>query len=438
MDIPMFAQRVCDALKKCGYEAYFVGGCVRDTLLGREVHDYDITSNALPEEIKKCFDGERVISVGEKHGTVGVMSGGNAVEVTTYRLDGEYTDNRHPKSVKFTEKVEDDLARRDFTMNAIAYDGQFKDPFGGREDIEKRLIRCVGEADRRFGEDALRILRAMRFSSVLGFEIEDETRMSMHKNRELIKNISAERIYSEFKKIITGKNAESVLLEFADIISVFIPEIKDSIGFEQKNIHHIFDVYTHSVKAAAACPFDEKIRLAALFHDIGKPCCYTEDEAGGHFYSHPKFSRELTQKALERLKADTLTKETVLDLVFEHDRMINADKKSVRRVLAKYSPEFFDMLMEVKRGDIKACAPPWEEGERHIGLLIKIKEEILRDDECLSIKKLKVNGNDMLSLGLKGREIGAALEKLLDAVLCGEVKNERGELMDLAKKEKMC
>lgn len=434
MNIPIYARKTFDTLRENGYEAYFVGGCVRDALLGREVHDYDITTNALPDEIKRCFESRFVLSIGEKHGTVGILTDGRVIEVTTYRIDGKYSDNRRPESVTFTGKIEDDLARRDFTMNAIAYDGDFKDPFGGSEDIKKRLIRSVGEADRRFNEDALRILRALRFSSVLGFEIEEATKKSIHKNREFIRNISAERIYSEFKKLIMGEDAEGVLLEFSDVFSVFIPEIRDAVGFEQKNIHHIYDVYTHSVKAMAECPFDEKIRLAAFFHDVGKPCCFTEDERGGHFYSHPKFSRELTQKALERLKADKETQKTVLDLVSEHDRIINEDKKSVRKVLAKYSPEFFDMLMEVKRGDMKACAPPWKEGERHIAELIKIKEEILRDDECLSIKKLKVNGNDMLALGLRNREIGQALESLLEAVLDGEVVNDREALMKYVKK----
>lgn len=433
MNIPVYARKIFDTLRENGYEAYFVGGCVRDALLGREVHDYDITTNALPDEIRKCFDSKLVLPIGEKHGTVGIVSDGQTVEVTTYRIDGRYSDNRRPESVTFTGKIEDDLARRDFTMNAIAYDGEFKDPFGGREDIKAGLIRSVGEADRRFNEDALRILRALRFSSVLGFEIDEETKKSIHKNRGLIRNISAERIYSEFKRIIMGAGAEKALLEFSDVISVFIPEIKDAIGFEQKNIHHIYDVYTHSVKAMASCPFDEKIRLAAFFHDAGKPCCFTEDEKGGHFYSHPKFSRELTQRALERLKADKETQKTVLDLISEHDRIINADKKSVRRVLAKYSPKFFDMLMEVKRGDMKACAPPWDEGERHIAELIKIKEEILSDDECLSVKDLKVNGNDMISLGLKGREIGQALKELLEAVIDGEVVNERGALTEYVK-----
>lgn len=433
MNIPVYARKIFDTLRENGYEAYFVGGCVRDALLGREVHDYDITTNALPDEIRKCFGSKLVLPIGEKHGTVGIVSDGQTVEVTTYRIDGRYSDNRRPESVTFTGKIEDDLARRDFTMNAIAYDGEFKDPFGGREDIKAGLIRSVGEADRRFNEDALRILRALRFSSVLGFEIDEETKKSIHKNRGLIRNISAERIYSEFKRIIMGAGAEKALLEFSDVISVFIPEIKDAIGFEQKNIHHIYDVYTHSVKAMASCPFDEKIRLAAFFHDAGKPCCFTEDENGGHFYSHPKFSRELTQRALERLKADKETQKTVLDLISEHDRIINADKKSVRRVLAKYSPEFFDMLMEVKRGDMKACAPPWDEGERHIAELIKIKEEILSGDECLSVKDLKVDGNDMISLGLKGREIGQALKELLEAVIDGEVVNERGALTEYVK-----
>jgi tRNA nucleotidyltransferase (CCA-adding enzyme) len=433
MNIPKFAENVREKLSEKGYESFFVGGAVRDICLGREAHDYDITTNATPDEIKSCFKDEKVITIGEKHGTIGVLTEGEVIEVTTYRIDGEYNDNRHPKNVSFTKNIKEDLARRDFTMNAIAFDGEFTDPFGGREDIQNKIIRSVGDADIRFEEDALRILRAMRFSSVLGFKIENETKKSIHKKRMLIKNISEERIYSEFKKLIMGENAESVLLEFSDVVAVFIPEIEKCIGFDQKSKYHIYDVYTHSVKAMTFCPYNETIRLAAFFHDVGKPCCFTEDENGGHFYSHSKYSRELTSVALERLKADNQTRELVTELVSQHDRIINADKRSVRRILSKYSFEFFDMLMALKRGDALAHSPGEYSDDSYVDKIIAVKNEIQKDNECFSLKKLNVNGNDMIELGFCGKEIGKILNLLLESVMDERVKNEHDALIEEAK-----
>ena len=433
MNVPKYAQIVYDKIIGSGYEAFFVGGCVRDALMGREPSDYDITTNAKPAEIKALFNEADILPIGEKHGTIGIKSEGNVVEVTTYRVDGEYEDNRRPKEVTFTANIEEDLARRDFTINAIGIGRRFADPFGGREDIERKLIRCVGDPDRRFAEDALRILRALRFASVLDFEIEEKTAESAVRNRRLLKNISAERIFSEFKKLICGRGAERVLLKYYEIISTFVPEVIDSVGFDQKNRYHIYDVYTHIVKAVASCKQDETVRLALFFHDIGKPYCFTEDEKGGHFYSHAKKSSEIAEATLSRLKSSSAMKKAVTELVSDHDRIINADKKSVRRVLMKTSPEYFDMLMEVKRGDALAHAPAFRDGAAYVDALLKLKEEILKDEDCFSQKDLKINGNDIKALGLRGKEIGDMIKKLLDAVIEGTCENEREALLRLAR-----
>lgn len=434
MNIPKFAQVVADRLKEKGFEAYFVGGCVRDAIMGRTPYDYDITTNAKPDEIKECFSDFNTILTGEKHGTVTVVSDGENIEVTTYRVDGEYKDSRHPEKVSFTENITDDLARRDFTINAIGFNNDFVDPYGGRRDIENRVIRTVGEADLRFGEDALRIMRALRFAAVLGFEIEDETKKSIHKNALLLENISVERIYTEFSKLIMGKYCENILLEYADVIGVFAPCLIPCVGFDQKNKYHIYDVYTHMVKAVVNAPYDLKIRLAMLFHDVGKPDCFTIDEKGGHFKGHSEKSREIANEVFNRLKVDNDTKNTVLDLINYHQRVILPEKKYVKRFLNKFSFEFFDMLVEVMRADILAhsalALPDLDDIEK----LKKLKEEIMRDNECISLKSLEVNGNDLINMGItEGKKIGEILNLLLEKVIDGEAENDKEKLLEIVK-----
>lgn len=430
MRIPNFAQKIADVLKENGYEAYFVGGCVRDWLMGREPHDFDITTNALPEEIKECFTDYTTILTGEKHGTVTVVSGGEKVEVTTYRIDGEYADARRPASVTFTLDVARDLARRDFTMNAICYDGEFVDPYFGREDIEKGIIRTVGDADTRFNEDALRIMRALRFAAVLGFEIEEETQKSIHKNAHLLTKVSAERIYVEFVKLLTGEYAERVLLDYSDVISVFIPEIKECIGFDQKSAYHIYDVYTHMVKATGFAPREKAVRLAAFFHDIGKPECFTIDEKGGHFKGHPRLSAEIAEKVLTRLKVDNETKKTVVNLVKEHQREIIGERKYVKRFLSKYSYEFFDILMPLWRADILAHSEKARAAIDKIEILKALRYEIEAEKDCISLKSLEISGRDLIKTGITdGRKIGEVLNKLLERVMDGDIENKKDRLL---------
>ena len=331
-----------DLLKSNGFEAFLIGGSVRDYIMGLPIGDIDITTKATPQQVKKVFKDFRVIETGIKHGTVTVLIDNEPLEITTYRSEGTYSDNRHPDEVVFSEKLSDDVVRRDFTMNAIAYDFStgFCDLVGGMNDIKNHTIRCIGNAETRFREDALRILRALRFSSVLAFGIEENTKDAIHNCKDLLKNISAERIREEFTKLICGKNAYNVLQEFSDVISVFIPEIISCVGFEQQNRHHCYDVYTHTLKAVEKSRPDEIIRLSLFFHDIGKPSVAHFDERGEqHYYGHPKKSAELTEKIMTRLRFDNETKNKVLTLVSLHDTpiMVNnntfPDKKRLKKMV---------------------------------------------------------------------------------------------------------
>ncbi len=430
MNIPAYAKRVSDMLTKSGYEAYFVGGCVRDEIMGRAVNDYDITTNALPEQMKEVFKGFKTILTGEKHGTVTVVSEGENIEVTTYRIDGEYEDARHPESVYFTPCVKEDLARRDFTINAICFNKEFVDPFGGIEDIKNKIIRTVGESDKRFCEDALRIMRALRFSAVLGFEIEAETKKSIFKNKELLKKVSAERLFSEFSKLIMGDFAENVLLEYGQVLGVFIPEILPCIGFDQKNKYHVYDVYTHIVRSVSESEKDLTIRLGMFFHDIGKPQVFTFDGESGHFKGHDKKSAEIAKEVLTRLKVDNKTKNIVTELVGEHQREIIPQKKYVKRFLAKFNYEFFDLLMKVKTADTKAHSSLAKGNLEIIEKLKIIKNEIEHTGECVSVKTLNINGNDLIKMGITdGKTIGKILKSLLEKVIDGEIENKKEDLL---------
>lgn len=438
--IPDFCKKIINRLNDCRFEAFLVGGCVRDCLMGKIPHDYDIATNATPDEMIKAFDGFKVIKTGEKHGTLTVICENNAVEVTTYRIDGDYSDNRRPNSVEFTRSINEDLARRDFTVNALAYNENsgLIDLFSGEKDLDSKIIKCVGEADVRFSEDALRILRALRFASTLGFEIEENTAKSIIKNKDLLKNISSERILVEFKKLLLGKNAEKILLDYKEVFAVFIPEIRPCFNFDQKTKYHQYDVYTHIVKSVSACEKDETLRLACFLHDIEKPSVFFTDENGtGHFYGHPAPSAATAKKVLKRLKADNKTIEKVVDLVKYHDRQIALSEKSVKRLLSKTSPEFFRDLIKIKRADSLAHAPEYQNKDEYYNALLEILEKIEREQQCFKIKDLKINGNDLIELGFSGVLIGNTLKKLLKAVIDGEVDNDKNKLLSYIKKEIM-
>lgn len=433
------SEAAVNTLKTKGFEAYLIGGSVRDYIMGLPIGDIDITTNATPQQVKQVFSDFRVIETGIKHGTVTVLIDDEPLEITTYRSEGTYSDNRHPDSVVFSKKLADDVVRRDFTMNGIAFDFEkgFCDLVGGIDDIKNQTIRCIGDATTRFNEDALRILRAMRFSSVLGFTVEDETKKAIHNCRTLLKNISAERIREEFSKLICGKNAYKVLKEFSDVVEVFIPEISPCVDFKQQNRHHCYDVYTHTLKAVEKAPQDSVIRLALFFHDIGKPSVAHFDEKGEqHYYSHPKKSAEMTESIMTRLRFDNDTKNKVVALVKMHDSPITVsdintpDRKRLKRIMSQIGVDLIYDLIEIKYCDNSAQKEEYFRGENFYKEAREIIDEIVSEKECFSIKHLAVDGNDLMALGLKGEKIGKALQGCLDAVIDGKIENEKDKLLE--------
>ena len=438
INIPPQVKTAIEILEKNGHSAYVVGGAVRDAVMGKPANDWDITTSALPEETISAFKDFRVIETGLKHGTVTVMIEKTPIEITTYRIEYGYSDNRHPDRVDFTDRVEDDLSRRDFTVNAIAYSPQrgFADPFEGKKDIEKKIIRCVGEADRRFGEDALRILRALRFSSVLGFEIESETADSIRRNYTLLKNISVERIFVELSKLICGVDAGRILREYEEVFFFILPEIKSMKNCTQNHERHIFDVWGHTIKAVENVRPIPGLRFAILLHDSGKPQCKTTDENGtDHFYNHAKVSRKIAESVFTRLKTSTAFKNRVCDLVEYHDFLPDKiSKKTYKKYIAKLGYGTVKDLFEIRKADISAQNPKFfdEEIIRN-GYGLKILEEIESEDKCFKVTDLAISGRDITALGVKpSPETGKILEKLLDEVMDEEIENTREALIERA------
>lgn len=430
-EIPEYVKKVLETLEAAGHEAWCVGGCVRDTLLGRAPEDWDVTTGALPEETMAVF-GQHAFPTGLQHGTVTVRADHNSVEVTTYRVDGDYHDHRRPDSVTFTRSLEEDLARRDFTVNAMAMSlrGELRDPFGGREDLQNGVLRCVGDPDRRFQEDALRMLRGLRFAAVLGFAIDPATGESIHRNRELLREIAVERVQVELMKLLAGKDAAEVLRQYPDVVGVFWPEVLPMVGFDQQNVHHCYDVWEHSLHAVAAVPEDPVLRCAALLHDIGKPNCFTVDEKGvGHFYGHASISRELADRMLRRLKCSTEFREAVVRLVDWHDRDIPRTDKAIRRALGKLGERDLRRLILLKRADNLAQAPEFRHRQLELDKGEAILNQLLAEDACFSLKQLAVNGKDLTEMGLSGPAVGRVLNALLDRVVEGELPNQREVLL---------
>lgn len=446
--IPSGANEIIHSLQNNGYEAFLVGGCVRDSILGRPIHDYDITTSATPYEMMKVFKDKRIIETGLQHETITIVINGEGYEVTTYRIDGNYSDSRRPDSVTFTRSLEEDLKRRDFTINAMAYNDEVGliDPFNGMEDIKYHKIRCVGRTEDRFSEDALRILRAIRFASQLGFVLEPDTDWNISKMYKNLENISVERINSEFCKIAASSNFCVQMVLYSDVLSLFIPEIKDMFDFLQNNPYHIYDVWGHTIHAVEAysCDCEEDLNpidlitsLAVFFHDIGKPHCYQDGEDGiRHFKGHGRVSADMTDKIMKRLRFDNDTREKVVELVYYHDATFEVGKKYIKRWLNKIGEEQFRRLLNVRRADIKAQADMAQETRlQKIDNIEYILEEVLQDDECFSLKDLAVNGKDLITIGYKpGKEIGEVLNNLLDLVISGEYKNEKEKLLEIAER----
>lgn len=441
--LPSQVNKALTLLEAAGFEAYVVGGCVRDSLMGKAPVDYDVATSALPRETERVFRMYKVIETGIKHGTLTVIIDSMPIEITTYRVEGRYLDCRHPSSVSFTGSLREDMARRDFTMNALAYapgagGSGIVDCFGGIEDIEAGVIRCVGSPGRRFKEDALRIMRALRFASVTGFKIEEKTLSAMEKNKDLLRDISAERVREELVKLLCGEYAERCLIESAGIIGAVIPEILDMKGFCQCNPHHIYDVLTHSAVAAGAiCP-EPSLRLAAFFHDIGKPKCFSVDSDGvGHFFGHGPISARITERIMERLKFDKETRQIVTELIRLHDVQIEPSEKAVRRLMNKISPEMFFSLLQLKRADNLAQSPDYRSRQGYYDELEAIGRSVIEREECYSLRDLAINGNDLIYIGIpQGKEIGEVLSCLLDKVIEGKIVNERAALIEEARRVK--
>ncbi len=438
IDIPESVRYLISRLQQNGYRAYAVGGCVRDSLLQKTPDDWDICTSALPQQTLDTLQMPNIIENGLRHGTVTIRYQGQNYEITTFRTDGAYVDNRRPSSVTFVADVKEDLLRRDFTINALAYNDQegLIDYFNGREDLQQGIIRCVGNADERFQEDGLRIMRALRFASRFGFHIASDTAAAIHRNAELLKNISAERIHSELDKLLIGQNAEAVLSEFSDVLAVVIPEITPMIGFDQRNPHHAFDVWTHTVKAVANTPPERILRLAALFHDIGKPSAFTLDEKGvGHFKRHAFLGEEITHTVLRRLRYDNRTIAQVSQLVLLHDDHPSLKNKSVRRFLSKTGENLWRELLQLQKADFNAKGVPvTEEAAAYFDKLYALCVEEASSQTAYTLKRLAVNGKDLIALGIKdGMLIGQILSELLECVIEGTLTNEREILLEKAR-----
>lgn len=430
MNIPKYASTALEILASNNFEGYLVGGCVRDFLMNITPHDFDITTNALPSQLKQIFSGFKTILSGEKHGTVGVIIDGNVVEITTYRTEAGYSDNRHPESVEFSTSIEDDLKRRDFTINAMAMDikGNIIDLFDGKSDLNKGIIRAVGNPTERFEEDALRIMRALRFAARLGFTPNADTAAAIIECRNRLKNISAERIRDEFSGLICGKYAVEVLRRYRDVIAVFIPELKPCFDFDQKSPWHKYDVWEHTLHALGQSENSLKIRLSVLLHDIAKPDCFKQDENGrGHFKHHAEQSAVKAKQILSSLKYPKRLTEDVTAVIFNH-RDVPKTKYEVKKLLSSIGKENTIDLIALQRVDSLSkqdfCRSETEIHDNNL----KIVEETLANNECLTIKQLDISGHDLIEAGFEGRKIGQILNQLLEEVLKENLKNEKNML----------
>lgn len=438
INIPADANELIHTLQNNGHSAYIVGGCVRDSILGRTPHDWDICTSATPSEMLEIFKDKKIIETGLQHGTITVVVNGEPYEITTYRIDGIYSDNRRPDTVTFTDKLVEDLRRRDFTINAMAYNDEegLIDPFNGMEDIKYKKISCVGFAEDRFGEDALRILRAIRFASQLEFTIMPGTDREIHKQYKNLENISIERINSEFCKIASSDDFCVELLLYKDVFSLFIPELKDMFDFPQNNPWHFWDVFGHTIHAVEYCDSDDLVvRLAVFFHDFGKPHSYQDGEDGiRHFKGHGKVSADMTDSIMKRLRFDNETRNNVVELVYYHDATFEVGKKYVKRWLNKIGEKQFRRLLQVKKADNKAQNLELSfDRIKELSEIETLIDEVLQEDECFSLKDLAVNGKDLIGVGYKsGKELGNTLNKLLQLVIDGDCPNEKEKLLQEA------
>ena len=432
--MPDNAKKILDTINSAGFEAYIVGGCVRDAVLGKEPSDWDITTNALPGDVKKLF--RRTIDTGIQHGTVTVMMGKEGYEVTTYRIDGKYEDSRHPSEVTFTRDLTEDMRRRDFTINAMAYNDRdgIVDRFGGLEDLEKKIIRCVGDPRERFSEDALRIMRAVRFAAQLDYDIEEKTLEAIKELAPSLRRISAERVQTELLKLLVSDHPEKIKTAFElGITAIVLPEFDRCMFTEQVNIHHMYNVGDHTVESLRNVRPDKILRLTMLMHDMGKPDTMLVDEKGvSHFYGHERVSAYMAQNIMKRLKFDNDTLERVCNLITYHDYRFPAEPYDVRYAIYKVGERDFPLLFEIRYADTMAQSSyKRQEKLELISKSREIYEQIVRDGDCVSLKGLAVNGKDLIKLGIKpGRQIGLILDNMLRDVLGDPAHNTRDYLLE--------
>ena len=432
--IPPGAARILRVLEDHGYEAFVVGGCVRDSLLGRNPNDWDITTSALPLQVKALF--RRTIDTGLKHGTVTILMDGEPFEVTTYRVDGEYLDGRHPSEVTFTASLQEDLQRRDFTINAMAYSEKkgLQDLFGGLPDLEKGLIRAVGDPAKRFGEDALRIMRAVRFAAQLGYEVEEDTVQAMKELAPTLSKISAERIAAELEKLLVSPHPEKLKMAYeCGITAVILPEFDRCMETAQNNPHHKYSVGEHTIVSIGNARPDRILRYTMLMHDMGKPSCKTTDEQGiDHFYGHQEVSAQMANDILRRLKSDNETRRSVSKLVRYHDLTCGLTGKSVRKAISLIGEDLFPFYLEVKDADTRAQSDfRFQEKMDYLEEVRLLYRKILEEGDCLSLKDLAVNGKDLIAAGMKpGREIGEVLGAMYRDVIDDPEHNNKDYLME--------
>lgn len=426
--IPSEVTKIINRLEGAGHRAFCVGGAIRDSVMGLTPGDWDITTSAKPYETCELFKDFKTIDTGLKHGTITIIINHKPFEVTTFRIDGEYGDNRHPETVEYTSDLKSDLARRDFTINALAYNPLtgFVDLYGGQDDIYNSIIKTVGNPDKRFNEDGLRIFRALRFASVLGFEIEEETSNAIHRNKELLKNISAERIAVELNKLLCGKNAFNVLMEYSDVLSVVIPEIAPAINFKQYGEKHAYDIWEHICHTVDTIPRDKILRLTMFLHDLGKvPTHKLNDKGESSFKNHAVVGGEMAKEILTRLRYDKKTINQVSFLVGNHDFEPPETKIQLKHHLKNKTPDDIRTLLVIKKSDRGALSEKYRDISEGIAQTLEWLREIESNNECCTLKDLAVTGNDLLKLGFSGEKIGEKLNHLLDAVIEEKVENSK-------------
>ncbi len=439
INLPKTPAFIIDRLERSGFECFAVGGCIRDSLSDCEVHDWDFTTNATPTQIEECFSDFTTIDIGKRFGTICVVIDNKNYEITTYRTDGQYEDSRHPESVSFSDSLIDDLSRRDFTVNAMAYNNRvgLVDEYDGITDLQYGVIRCIGNPDERFNEDALRILRALRFASTYGFSIESKTSESILKNKDKLTAVSNERIIKELSKLLCGKYVDFILRRYKDVIAVIIPEISVMFNFDQKSLHHNKDLWRHTVSAVKNTPQDEVLRMTMLLHDLGKPMTVSTDSSGHcHFHNHPKLSSAMATTILKRLRYPNTFIDTVCTLIENHDNRLTPDAPCVKNYMRNLGAKNTHLLLQIQRADILAQSM-YKRNEKlsTLDAVVKEYERVLDTNECYSLNTLAVSGKDIIHLGVSsGEKIGFVLNTLLDKVISGELSNDTAVLTEFAKK----